>query len=581
MLEDLKRIVAELPAGEAKDSIRRHIAGIKPPAASMHKFLHRRATVDDLSIEVLCLIWFLDGQIPFDQFDNEYFRALMLKLKVDVASSVTIVQSLLPALYRYAIEESRAFSHQCSSFSISFDAWSRFGLKFVSQHYHCICPLDFLYRVILLDFIPYEGPQFAESLAGALKERQEHWTSGTKLISATGMADFDAKGQAAGKLIFGSDDMLGCQNHRLKKAYEVGEAGSGQYLKDFNALVALSSAAATYGNVDSVLSRYQRLNDLVELKMLLYNDTRWEGREQVVSRGCALEASLVSNTELKSLAVVQEQLEKVSDFLSKDYFVRLKSYAIVLKDLNCVSKFYQTQRFPTGCFVPLLNKWMEMRTRPNSNMEPVYLSDMKASFNNSIRAYLVNPVVEKANNFLKAGLLHPGVARHLLAFVDSAVLESCFASLRDDSISLNEHSGPFFDAASNFYREHVIGAKIPLPDDIQWKDLECDGSLNGFSHMSFWRNVVTVPTGDHVWLNSLAPLAAMLLAVPAGESVDEFSFSSSQRTLSKERNSLLPTNLEQITVIRMFIRSFGLTPKLVDEWMAKQLAAKNNGQANK
>ena len=64
----------------------------------------------------------------------------------------------------------------------------------------------------------------------------------------------------------------------------------------------------------------------------------------------------------------------------------------------------------------------------------------------------------------------------------------------------------------------------------------------------------------------------MLLATPAGESVDEFSFSSSQRTLSKERSSLLATNVEQITVVRMFIRSFGLTFKHVDDWMGKQLA---------
>jgi len=35
---------------------------------------------------------------------------------------------------------------------------------------------------------------------------------------------------------------------------------------------------------------------------------------------------------------------------------------------------------------------------------------------------------------------------------------------------------------------------------------------------------------------------------------------------------LLATNVEQITVVRMFIRSFGLTFKHVDDWMGKQLA---------
>jgi hypothetical protein len=48
----------------------------------------------------------------------------------------------------------------------------------------------------------------------------------------------------------------------------------------------------------------------------------------------------------------------------------------------------------------------------------------------------------------------------------------------------------------------------------------------------------------------LKSLAGMLLAAPAGESIDEFCFSSSQRTLSKDRNALSGPKVEQITVIR-------------------------------
>jgi len=65
----------------------------------------------------------------------------------------------------------------------------------------------------------------------------------------------------------------------------------------------------------------------------------------------------------------------------------------------------------------------------------------------------------------------------------------------------------------------------------------------------------------------LLPVASMLLALPAGESVDEFTFSSSQRTLTKDRNSLSTAHVEQITVIRMFIRNWGWSPAQLASWI--------------
>ena len=61
----------------------------------------------------------------------------------------------------------------------------------------------------------------------------------------------------------------------------------------------------------------------------------------------------------------------------------------------------------------------------------------------------------------------------------------------------------------------------------------------------------------------------MVLALPAGESVDEFTFSSTQRTLTAARNSLSPTHLEQITVVRMFIRNFGWSPQDLGVWLER------------
>ena len=73
------------------------------------------------------------------------------------------------------------------------------------------------------------------------------------------------------------------------------------------------------------------------------------------------------------------------------------------------------------------------------------------------------------------------------------------------------------------------------------------------------------------YLGLLLPVASMLLALPAGESVDEFVFSSSGRTHTKDRNRMSPARLEQITVLVMFIRNFGWSLDKFHAWVVKAL----------
>lgn len=72
---------------------------------------------------------------------------------------------------------------------------------------------------------------------------------------------------------------------------------------------------------------------------------------------------------------------------------------------------------------------------------------------------------------------------------------------------------------------------------------------------------------DATGLKLLIPTAAMLLALPAGESRDEFAFSETGRVYSKDRNRLSPVHLEQITVITMFIKNFGWSQEEMIEWL--------------
>ena len=59
----------------------------------------------------------------------------------------------------------------------------------------------------------------------------------------------------------------------------------------------------------------------------------------------------------------------------------------------------------------------------------------------------------------------------------------------------------------------------------------------------------------------------MLLALPAGESHDEFVFSASGRVFTKDRNRLSGATLEQVTVIVMYIRNFGWSQSKMVKWI--------------
>jgi hypothetical protein len=111
-----------------------------------------------------------------------------------------------------------------------------------------------------------------------------------------------------------------------------------------------------------------------------------------------------------------------------------------------------------------------------------------------------------------------------------------------------------------------------MPDAMPWAEMKKDGTFGGFNHIDFWKTVTRDTNFHEGAFAPLKSLAGMLLATPAGESVDEFCFSSSQRTLSKDRNALSGPKVEQITVIRMFIRNLGLTPLEFERWL-KQMSA--------
>ena len=293
---------------------------------------------------------------------------------------------------------------------VSFDAFTKNNCKFFSQHYHVITPSTFEYKILFLDLIPYYGQQFAKAIAGALLERQRHWTSqlSNSVILAGAIADAEYKGQAAAKIMVGEEETTKCQNHKLKKVYEEVESKCSTYKKDFTVITKVATFIAANGNIRRELSSHQRIDELSELSLFLYNETRWESRYKVVKRFEELKESIVEI--FNKIDQLGEMKQIVDDFLEDSFFSRLSSYLCFLREMNQISLFYQTQRFPTGCFVPLIILHLMNISTPNKAMDPPFLFSFKETLQSAVKYYMFEPILEENNNFLKASLLHPGIA---------------------------------------------------------------------------------------------------------------------------------------------------------------------------
>lgn len=153
-------------------------------------------------------------------------------------------------------------------------------------------------------------------------------------------------------------------------------------------------------------------------------------------------------------------------------------------------------------------------------------------------------------------------------------MEECLKSIEQDANLMEDSNDCLFISSSlSFYKDKFIErATLKLLNSLPWKLMNENGSLNDFSHLEFWQEVVRKGTSLHnAKLVHLVKASSMLLAQPAGESVDESTFSSVGNTMRKDRSRLSPTKIEQITVIRMFIRNFKWNPQQLHQWFDNQL----------
>jgi hypothetical protein len=171
--------------------------------------------------------------------------------------------------------------------------------------------------------------------------------------------------------------------------------------------------------------------------------------------------------------------------------------------------------------------------------------------------------------FFESALFHPGVGKFLPTFVSASILEECWEAV-DLDIGAITKERDFPDIALQKYKAWLSEGVPDSMPSVVTAQLKVSGSFAGVDPLMFWKEIAGDRTNANKFGGSfLLPVASMVLALPAGESVEEFTFSSTQRTLTALRNSLSPTHLEQITVVRMFIRNFGWSPQDLAVWLGR------------
>ena len=572
----IKRLIHDNPAQSALLMIEAYVASLSPEHLTGQTSLDRffgRLLQSNISAECAAVMWFIDAQIPWNQFNNPLFYQFCRTLSSDqvshLAGTTTIVETILPILYKYVMARMYEKMQRWNAFWNSFDAWARFGFSFVSQNYYGIDPKEFDYDVLLLDLIHFPFPKYSETLAGLLVFRQDIHTENMDPVPlrAGGTVDQAANVQAAGRLMYGPDDIQPCQDHVIGTIFDDVENESNlQFNFDTRGMASLALYVSQNWNVSKDLRDYQQSSGMLDLSVKLEHAIRWTGLFDCMSRMIELQESL------HVLAVLEPVIKlggAVDDFLKPSFFVRLEGYLSVLQPFRDATILYQTQKFPVGVFVPLISGHIRSEMEPN-NMDAPYIVSLKRVCLRSVRSRM-GPVLSQVNPFLMASVLHPGVCGALrdLGYVTDALINDAFTEI-------GEECGSLLSAKVTANSQRLRIAKEGIANSIDYYktlthldgivpeinilEIAKDGTYWGQNHMSFWKSVALGVNEDATYLAAMVPGVSMMLAAPASEAVDETVFSSTGGTFTKARSALGPHTLEQMTVIRMYVRRYGYTP---------------------
>ena len=526
---------------------------------------------DGFEAQLALLIMLVRESIPFSLIDSQSFKDWMTVLGYTLQSEGSI-KKMLPPLYEAVMHEQAEFVRKSGFFSITFDMWTSIAKqKYLVATFHTLSE-NFVMFSAPLDLIPMSCSAYGEFIAVAIQSR-----IAVRFADCVFMASFSDSGSncrlAKGLLTPGDEEP--CFNHTMKLMLDdvIGGAEGGHVAA--NAVAALDLLSV--GLLVAIVRPNTQLRSEVSsacgkvgienLELIAANITRWEGRYSALKRFLELRAALCKVHAKGIFLPFMKQAEKSfpKDFLTEDFFRRLAGYQDLLKRFHAISKAAQSQTEPTLSCVAHWVWSMEAMLKSSESDSGIIKKlkeDLMRSSKKRMSVFVAIEVdasdeVSVMPNAVKAGLLDP---RHSHEVQDRLTKKELVA-VKDAIIADTLHLWTK-EALHGAIEAAMQGAFESLMEKLK------EASSYGGSPLTWWCHLKNCGEEADVF-KPFFRSARVFLSMPAGGAPPESVFSATTDMVTKKRNCLGDDTLEQMTIVRHYLRS----PQYKFDDLAKKMAA--------
>ena len=520
--------------------------------------------------QLALLVMIVGCSLPFSIIDSKHFKDWMAVLRLSLQSEGTI-KKMLPPLYDSVCQEQEAFVRKCGFFSITFDLWTSVAKqKYLVATYHTMDD-DFTMFSAPLDLIPMSCSAFGEFIALAIETRIEHH----RFNDCVFMASFSDSGSnckmAKGMLTPGDEEP--CFHHTMKLMLDdvIGGAEGGGTnavaATDLLSVGLLVAIVRSNAQLRTEISRAAEKIGIESLELIAANITRWEGRYSALKRFLELQTALVKVHAKRFFDpfILKAKANFPDDFLKESYFRRLSAYKDLLQRFHKISKAGQSQTEPTLSCVAHWVWSMEdflMASEEDSSVVKSLKSDLLCSCRKRMLVFVAIEADDTGDiallpNAIKAGLLDPRHSHEVQRRLSEKELHAVRDAIVADTVLL--------------YRSEVLHKAIESAMEGAFEALmECLKKAETYhgSALAWWRELKSKHDEAVVFTHYFLA-ARVFLSMPAGGAPSESVFSGTTDMVTKKRNCLGDDTLEQMTIVRHFVRS----PRYKFDVLAKKMAA--------
>jgi hypothetical protein len=563
------------------------VAALTPPASSgkvTDHFHVVKRSKDGFEVDLSLLVMIVANSLPFSLIDSRFFADWLTVMGFKLPSEATIKKNL-PDLYDCVLREQEAFVVNCNFFSVTFDMWTSIAKhKFLVTTYHTMDDNFELFSAPL-DLIPMSCSAYGEFIALAIEAR----IAAHKFDSCVFMASFSDSGSncvlAKGKLTPGDEEP--CFHHNLKHMLD-DVIGAESVNRPKNPVAALDflaialTVAVVRGNTQlrNEVSQQAVKKGIPDLEMIAANLTRWEGRYKALERFIELVPAIQSIKEKGYLNVIIEKSQNSfpRDFLMDSFVRRLKSYAELLKRFHMMSKAGQSQTEPTLACVP---HWIwEMENLLKADAEDgSFLTTLKRDLfeacQNRMSVFVrlewdAEGDISVVPNAIKAALLHPRHSHEVQKHFSVSDLYAVTEAIIADTLTMFEKEVEVVRTAIDSSMRTSFPALLSLLKAASGTERPA---------LKWWQELKAgAPRQGNIFCNFFLS-ARIFLSMPAGGAPSECTFSATTDMVTKKRNRLGDDTLEQMTIVRHYVRSGAYNFNALSKKVRDHLKAREKAQA--